>query len=140
MMLGMGIAAIGIAVGYVLWRTFSLTVYCTVVPQHDDRNLWLMLTITATNGRVSIMRIEAVNQITESMRCQRAFYGHKFPFPLDAGQILPGKIVLANSPDDFGMWTRGKTTISIYDVKHRRPARKTVRIKIPSALASHALT
>ena len=134
MMVAMSIIAIGLALGYLLWRTFSLVVHFTVVPQYDDHNLWLMITITSPNGPMSVMRIEARNRTTESARCQRSLYGHKFPFPLQAGQILPGKVVLANSPDQFGMWTRGKTRISVYDVKHHRPSRKTVRIRIPNMI------
>ena len=125
------IIGVGVAIGYALWRLVSLSVYFTIVPQYDDRHLWLMITITAPNNPISIMRIEALNQESESSRCQRSLYGHKFPFPLQAGQILPGKLVLADTPDEFPRWTQGRTTVSVYELRRHKPSRRTIRIKVP---------
>ena len=125
------IIGIGVVIGYALWRLLLLSIYFTIVPQYDDHSLWLMITITAPHNPISIMRIEALNSESDSSRCQRSLYGHKFPFPLQAGQILPGKLVLADTPDEFPRWTQGLTTVSVYAVKHHKPSRKTIRIKVP---------
>jgi hypothetical protein len=123
-----------LAIGCFFWRLASRSVHLTLVPQCDGRSLWLSITIMAPHP-MSVVRVEVINLRSNCSRSQSSLGSYKFPFPLEAGQTLPGRIILATSPDQFGMWNRGRTIVRVYGGNQGAPFHRTIRI--PQTLAPH---